>query len=431
MSQDSPPFNLYDYFLSDEVLNPIGNHTAIEFRDTRISYLELRDEVDYWAYEILNRGVTEGDRVALLLYDSPEFVACFLAAVSVGAVCVPVNTFLAAEDVAFILSDSAARLAIAENELAAKVNTGSGCSLVTIDRSKAFRLNTESEVRPRSTVAVTTRETPAFLLYTSGSTGAPKGVLHLHGSIPYTVESYSANVLRLTTEDRVYSSSRLFFAYGLGNSLSFPLATGATVLLDTERATPEHLTKLIRERSPTVFLGVPAVYLSLLEYRASGGRVDFSGVRLCVSAGEALPARIFEDWLLEFGLPILDGIGSTEMLHIFISNSVGKTVPGSSGTVVEGYAARLLDDGGEEVIADEPGNLWVQGGSATAGYWNRPELSEQTIRDGWVRTGDMYRRDELGFFFHIGRSDDCFKVSGLWVSPIEVEWVLLSYEAVS
>src|SRR5262249_27889440 len=224
------------------------------------------------------------------------------------------------------------------------------------------------------------------------------------------------------------SSSRLFFAYGLGNSLSFPLAAGATVILDTDRPTPGRLASLFKEQSPTVFLGVPAVYLSLLEY---GDGLDLSSLRMCVSAGEALPAKIFDDWRRRFGLEILDGIGSTEMLHIFISNREGCARAGSSGQVVEGYAARLLDDAGDQVDAEESGNLWVRGGSATSGYWNRPDLTGQTILDGWVRTGDVYRRDDEQFFFHIGRSDDCFKVRGLWVSPVETESVLMSHEAVS
>ena len=431
MSVDSTHFNLRDYFLGDEAHHLTGHHTAIEFRDRQITYTELRDEVDYWATQILNRGVTEGDRVALLLYDSPEFIACFLAAVWVGAVCAPINTFLPPDDIAFILKDSGARVVIAEDELLTKLNSECGCAVLTVARSNRARLNHSRQVFPAANVATTTRETPGFLLYTSGSTGAPKGVLHRHGSVAYTVESYSANVLRLTGEDRVYSSSRMFFAYGLGNSLSFPLAAGATVLLDTERPGAEHLSKLIEQRSPTVFFGVPAVYLSLLEYRASGGHLDFSSVRLCISAGEALPARVFEDWRREFGLRILDGIGSTEMLHIFISNFEGNARPGSSGTPVEGYATRLIDDTGVEVGAEELGNLWVRGKSAMAGYWNHPDLTEKTIQDGWVHTGDVYRRDKDGFFFHIGRSDDCFKVRGLWVSPIEVESVLISHEAVS
>ncbi|HSF22923.1 MAG TPA: benzoate-CoA ligase family protein, partial [Blastocatellia bacterium] len=276
---------------------------------------------------------------------------------------------------------------------------------------------------------LTTRESPAFLLYTSGSTGAPKGVLHRHGSIPHTVESYSNNILRLTNRDRVYSSSRLFFAYGLGNSLSFPLAAGATVILDPARATPERIATLFEEQAPTVFFGVPAVYLALLEHRAKGGALNTSKLRLCLSAGEALPARIFEDWQREFGLTILDGIGSTEMLHIFISNREGKARGGSSGKTIPGYAARLVDDHLLEV--EGLGDLWVRGSSATVGYWNRPELTRETIQDGWVRTGDIYRREQDGFFYHVGRSDDCFKVRGLWVSPIEVEGALLAHDSVS
>jgi benzoate-CoA ligase family protein len=435
MSVDPTHFNLCDYFLSEERLNQIGDRTAIEFRDRRITYNEVRDEVDHWAHQILTRGVVQGDRVALLLYDSPEFIACFLATVSVGAVCVPINTFLPAHDVAFILSDSGARSLIVESELENKVNlsadAGNHCTILKVDTRTRDCFEHRNADTERAARAQTTRGTPAFLLYTSGSTGTPKGVLHINGAIPFTVESYAANVLRLTCEDRVFSSSRMFFAYGLGNSLSFPLAAGATVLLEPERMSTERLARFIEERVPTVFFGVPAVYLSLLDYRLSGGRVDLSSVRLCVSAGEALPAKIFEDWQRQFGLTILDGIGSTEMLHIFISNREGNPHAGSSGTVVEGYEARLVDDGGDEVGPNELGDLGVRGGSAMAGYWDLPELTEQTTKDGWVRTGDVYRRDEDGFFFHIGRSDDCFKVRGLWVSPIEVESVLISHEAVS
>jgi benzoate-CoA ligase family protein len=430
MSVDPSRFNLCGYFLGEERLHQVGDRTAIQFQNVRITLNELRGEVDYWADQLVARGVAEGDRVALLLYDSAEFIACFLATVSIGAICVPMNTFLSADDVAFILSDSGARLAIVEGELETKLNQRGDCSILRVERSKPYSLHRGDKLR-RSAVANTTRETPAFLLYTSGSTGAPKGVLHRHGAIPYTVETYAATVLRLTNEDRIYSSSRMFFAYGLGNGLSFPLAAGATVILDAERPTPEHLAKLIAEQSPTVFFGVPTVYLSLLEFRGRGGSIDFSKIRVCISAGEALPAKIFEDWRREFGLTILDGIGSTEMLHIFISNREGKARAGSSGSVVEGYAARLLGDNGEEVGETDPGNLWVRGGSSTSGYWNRPDLTEFTINDDWVRTGDVYRRDEQSLFYHIGRSDDCFKVRGLWVSPIEVEGVLMSHDAVS
>ncbi|HVG18456.1 MAG TPA: benzoate-CoA ligase family protein [Blastocatellia bacterium] len=428
-------FNLFDYFLGDERLAEIGRLTAIEFRGGRITYDELRREVDYWAGYIMACGVGEGDRVAMLLYDSPEFIACFLATVSIGAVCVPINTFLPAEDVMFILSDSGARLVIAEDELEWKTDLSDStfddkCSLLTVDTAARHYLDPKDDVDSRRSFPATTEQSPAFLLYTSGSTGAPKGVLHLHGAIPHTVRSYSANVLRLSAEDRVYSSSRMFFAYGFGNSLSFPLAAGATAILDSERPTPDRIAKLFEEQRPSVFFGVPAVYRSLLEFQAGGSRLDASALRMCVSAGEALPARVFEDWRREFGPVILDGIGSTEMLHIFISNTEGAARAGSSGRAVEGYEARLLGDDGREVRGEELGNLWVRGASATAGYWNRPELTQETVRDGWVRTGDIYRKDGEGFYYHVGRSDDCFKVRGLWVSPIEVESVLMAHESV-
>lgn len=435
MPADAAQFNLPDYFVCEERLNQTGHRTAIEFRDSQLTYRELRHAIGGRAQHLLNCGINEGDRVGLMLYDSPEFLSGFLATASVGAISVPINTFLPANDVAFILSDSGARLLIVESELEEKLTSSGGfeneCSILKVDTRTRSCIGLSDVGMSAQSHAETTRETPAFLLYTSGSTGTPKGVLHLHGSIPFTVENYAANVLHLTSEDRVFSSSRMFFAYGLGNSLSFPLAAGATVILEPERMGAERLARFIEDREVTVFFGVPAVYQSLLEYRWSGGRVDFSGVRLCVSAGEALPAKICEDFQREFGLTILDGIGSTEMLHIFISNREGNSRAGSSGTVVEGYEARLVDDNGDEVGANELGNLWVRGGSATTGYRNRDDLTQQTIKDGWVRTGDIYRRDEDGFYYHIGRSDDCFKSRGMWVSPIEVESVLISHESVS
>ncbi|HYP28639.1 MAG TPA: benzoate-CoA ligase family protein [Blastocatellia bacterium] len=429
-------FNIFDYFLGEEKLSRIGHRTALEFRGSRITYHELRREVDYWTEQILTCGVREGDRVALLLYDSPEFIACFLASASIGAICVPINTYISPDEVMLILSDSGARAAIVEDELEWKVDDNSSsfserCSMLVVDTSGRHYLDPKDEIAPRPPLPATTREAPAFMLYTSGSTGTPKGVLHLHGAIPATVDTYSKSILRLTQSDRVYSASRLFFAYGLGNSLSFPLAEGATVILDTERPSAGHLASLFEEQAPRVFFGVPALYRSLLDLHAGGRRLDVSSLRLCVSAGEALPPAIFEEWRREFGLPILDGIGSTEMLHIFISNTPERPRAGSSGLLVNGYEARLTSGGDEESGPERSGNLWVRGASATARYWNRPDLTGETIQDGWVKTGDLYRRDGEGFFYHVGRSDDCFKVRGLWVSPIEVESILLSHEAVS
>lgn len=427
MTGDSS-FNLFDYFLGEQRLAATGGRTALKFRGADISYNRLCSLVSDFAQKLNAHGVSQGDRVALLLYDSPEWVACFLAAVSSGAIAVPINTYLPAQDVQFILRDSGAKLVIAEDALTSKIGSDGPAVIPVVDSARPSLV--VGETHASHDRAMTTSDSPAFLLYTSGSTGTPKGVLHSHGAIPHTVETYSKTVLRLTERDLTYSASRLFFAYGLGNGLSFPLAAGAAALLDTERPTPPYLARLLAEQRPTVFFGVPAVFRGLLELNASGAQVDASMLRLCVSAGEALPAAVFEDWRQQFGQAILDGIGSTEMLHIFMSNREGDARPGSSGRVIPGYEARLLDENGNELTGHQTGNLWIRGASATQGYWNRSELTEQTIRDGWVRTGDVYTRDADGYYYHVGRSDDCFKVQGLWVSPIEVEAALLSHPAI-
>ncbi len=435
MTKSPPYFNLCDYFLGEDRLREIGDRVAIEYRDRSIRYSELRNEVDHWKRRILDCGAKQGDRVALLLYDSPDWIAGFLAVVSIGAICVPVNTFIPADDLAFILRDSASRIVITEDELRLKIDQcgvepEGRCQILSVEANRWS--GSQSEEIPAGEMAgiATTRESPAFLLYTSGSTGKPKGVIHRQGAIPCTVKSYSENILNLTPEDICYSASRLFFAYGLGNSLSFPLAAGATVILDRERPSPQRLSSLFQQRRPDVFFGVPAIYRSLLEYENEGGQLDLSSLRLCISAGEALPESIFTDWERLYGSKILDGIGSTEMLHIFISNREGSARAGSSGQLVPSYEAHLLDDVGRECNPGESGHLWVRGASGTTGYWNQPELTAETIQEGWVRTGDVYRRDEDGFYFHVGRSDDCFKVNGLWVSPVEVETELLRHESV-
>lgn len=428
------PFNLAEYFLGEERLQKIGDDAAIDFLNHKITYRHLCLEVSYWQERILSLGVSAGDRVALLLYDSPEFIASFLAAVGMGAIAVPINTFLPREDLEYILQDCGARLAIIEDDLDARLRLKIGSDgrghAVTVKRSSGSWEPGGADTEQVDFAAHTNEKTPAFLLYTSGSTGIPKGVLHLHGSIPFTAKSYSGNVLNLSAEDRVYSASRLFFAYGLGNSLSFPLAAGACVILDTERPNAEKVAGILRDNRPTIFFGVPAVYNSLLEYKSSGREVDTSSLRLCISAGEALPSRVLEDWQNTFGVTLLDGIGSTEMLHIFLSNRPGDVRSGSSGRAVPGYEAKLVDDSWSEVDRGEMGNLWVKGGSAIVGYWGRSDLTEAIMKDEWIKTGDIYRQDADGYFYHVGRSDDCFKVSGLWVSPIEVESVLLRSESV-
>jgi benzoate-CoA ligase len=241
-------------------------------------------------------------------------------------------------------------------------------------------------------------------------------------------------VLRLREGDRLFSSSRLPFAYGLGNAFSFPLLNGCTTILCREKPVPEVIAKVFKDYKPTIFFGVPVVYRLLLDgaKKYSGSStLDCSSLRLCISAGEALPAQLGEDWEKTFGVPLLDGIGSTEMLHMWMSNHEGDVVYGSSGKLLQGYEARLLDPEGNQTPPGAEGNLWVKGRSAAIGYWQRPETTAHTFVDGWVRTGDLYRQDANGYWFHMGRSDDCFKSSGQWVSPVEVEGVLLRHEGVN
>jgi benzoate-CoA ligase family protein len=268
------------------------------------------------------------------------------------------------------------------------------------------------------------------MLYTSGSTGTPKGVVHSHGDISYTIEKAGRQAYGITNGDRLFSSSRLFFAYGLGNSFSFPLGLGATSILCRERPKPELIAKVFAQQRPTIFFGVPPVFRALLEYRRQGHPLDTSSLRYCASAGEALPARIFHEWLNETGLQILDALGSTELLQAFIANPFDRISPGSSGLPVPGYEVRLVDEAAQTVNGAGRGELQVRGGSAFSCYWNRPEETAETKRDGWVKTGDVYRRDEAGFYWHEGRSDDTFKSKGMWISPLEIEEVLCAHDAV-
>ena len=295
-------------------------------------------------------------------------------------------------------------------------------------------LLSESPQQPAIEFPSPSQNQPAFILYTSGSTGEPKGAVHRQSDILYTNETYCREVLKLREGDRLFSSSRLPFAYGLGNAFSFPLLNGCTTILCREKPVPEVIAKVFTDYKPTIFFGVPVVYRLLLDEakkRFGSSTLDCSSLRLCISAGEALPAQLGEDWEKTFGVPVLDGIGSTEMLHMWMSNHQGAVVYGSSGRLLQGYEARLLDPEGNQTPPGAEGNLWVKGRSAAIGYWQRPETTAHTFVDGWVRTGDLYRQDRNGYWFHMGRSDDCFKSSGQWVSPVEVEGVLLRHEGVN
>ncbi|HYL47244.1 MAG TPA: benzoate-CoA ligase family protein, partial [Candidatus Limnocylindrales bacterium] len=302
------------------------------------------------------------------------------------------------------------------------VIAGSAPATASGTRWQDWLASSSTELAPHATSA----NDPAFILYTSGSGGQPKGVVHAHKDMLVAMRCYAEGVLEIRPEDRLFSVSKLFFAYGLGNGMYFPLAAGAATILNPERTRVEKVAEILAHHRPTIFFAVPTFFAALLHESARGMALDFSSVRFAVSAGEPLPAEIFTQFRERFGAEILDGIGSTEMLHIFISNSPGRARPGTCGTPTPGYRARILDENKNPVAAGEIGNLWVRGESAFAGYWNIPELSAHTKQNGWVNTGDKSSCDADGYFHFCGRSDDMLKVSGMWVSPSEVENALLA-----
>jgi len=409
--------------------------TAIHFGRRRITYRILRTETLKMAEVLRSFGVEPGDRVALLLNDSPEFVEAFIATVSLGAIAVPINTALRAEEQCSILHNSGASLAFMEADIRHDLLTHAPEKLQALKNVvNAQSLEGLKEQQPWTAEArfpEPADDQPAFILYTSGSTGEPKGAVHSQADIFYTNQTYCREVLRLTSKDLLFSSSRLPFAYGLGNSFSFPLLNGASTILLREKPSPDVIARVISHHRPTIFFGVPVIYNLLLEHHRRGNRLDCSSLRFCITAGEALPAHLGEEWEREFGVQVLDGIGSTEMLHMFMSNHENDVRYGSSGRLLDGYEARLLDENGEPAPAGAEGNLWIKGDSAAMYYWERPETTARTFVDGWVRTGDLFRCDEDGYWYHMGRSDDCFKSSGQWVSPVEVEGALLRHEGVA
>ncbi len=424
--------NLFEAIFSDDrVSDP--SPPAIHYNGRDLTYGELRARTSRMAQALMSLGIARGDRIAVLLNDSPEFIEAFIAICSLGAIAVPINMSLGLEEQCSILHNSGTRLALVEEDTCNTLLTHapeklrSARNIIIVNdllRSALDNADTPAFPAPGE-------NDPAFILYTSGSTGEPKGAVHRQADVFYTNETFCREVLRVTKDDRLFSSSRLPFAYGLGNSFTFPLLNGATSILCSEKPTPDVITNILATARPTIFFAVPVVYNLLLDHHRAGKTLDCSSLRLCVSAGEALPAHLGEEWEREFGVQLLDGIGSTELLHMFMSNHENKVRYGSSGTMLAGYEARLVDENGEPTPDGVEGNLWIKGDSASRYYWERPDETARTFVNGWVRTGDLYRRDRAGYWFHMGRSDDCFKSSGQWVSPVEVEGVLLRHPGVA
>jgi benzoate-CoA ligase family protein len=415
----TPKPSLLDYLAENAVRH--ADRVAIHFRGQSVTYREVEDAAARCRGALAAHGIKAGDRVALVMSDSPEMIVAFLGIMGLGAVAVPCSTLLPPEGLAYVFKDSAAKLVIVTPEH--EQNARAAGSPRTILGSELA----ESAPVPLGQFE---RDTPCLVLYTSGSTGQPKGAVHRHGHMPWTVESVARKVYQLQPDDRLFSVPRLFFAYGLGNSLSIPLGGGASTILLSERPSPALISEVFGKYRPTIFFGVPTVFRMLLEHVRQGNKLDTSSLRFAVSAGEVLPLATWNEWKALTGTEILETIGTTELLHAFIHNYRDDNRPGSSGVVLDGYECRLLDDNGKVAEGAGRGHLHVRGGSAIPYYLNKPDKTAETIRDGWVRTGDVYRRDADGFFWFEGRSDDLFKCSGMWVSPGEVEDAVARHPAV-
>ena len=399
---------------------------AIHSATADVTYGDLCKLACGAARALIDLGVRREERILIVAYDSPGWVASFLGAIWMGAVPVPVNPLLQrSEDSDHYMDDSLARVVMVDGATEEKV----GAAALRAATKPTLLRTDQIAAGPDVAIAPTRRDDMAFWLYSSGSTGKPKAVVHLQHDIPYTCVTYAEQVLGITERDTTFSTTGLFHAYGFGNNLTFPYWVGASTVLHAGRNTAATVLDTIEKRRPTLFFSAPTLYNAILNFEGAKTR-DLSSIRHCVAAAEALPAEVWRRWKDAFGLTILDGVGSTEMLHIYCSNRLDDVRPGSNGKPVPGYELKILDDEGDPVTEGEAGDLYVKGDSALALYWAQHEKTKRSVLGDWFFTGDRYRIDDDGFYWFEGRSDDMIKVSGLWVSPIEIESVLLEHPAV-
>lgn len=431
-------YNAVTWLLDRNVEEGRGSKLAFDDTVSRLTYAELQQQTSRAANMLRRLGVRREERVAMIMLDTVDFPVVFLGAIRAGIVPVPLNTLLTSDQYAYILADCRARVLFVSEALYPVIKDVVGrmpdLEHVVVSGTKqnghkqlAEEIAGESD---QFTTAATHPDEPAFWLYSSGSTGMPKGVRHIHSNLQATADTYAKQVLGIRESDVCLSAAKLFFAYGLGNALTFPMSVGATVVLNSERPTPARMFDLMNRYNPSIFYGVPTLFAAMLNDETMKSERGGKSLRICTSAGEALPESVGNSWKARFGVDILDGVGSTELLHIFLSNAPGDIKYGSSGKPVPGYAVRLVNEAGQDVADGEVGELLVDAPSAGEGYWNQRHKSRRTFEGPWTRTGDKYVRDSEGRYTFCGRADDMFKVSGIWVSPFEVESALITHPAV-
>ncbi len=426
-----PGFNVAVPFIDRHLAEGRGGKVAIRSAAGEVTYAKLAENVNRCGNALVALGLKKGDRLVMVVKDCAEFFYLFWGAIKAGVVPVPLNTLLRADDYRYILEDSQCAGLVWSNEFEGEVKPALAAARAKPPLASRVEgvVAAIAKASPALAAVPAAATAPCFWLYSSGSTGRPKGAVHRHRDMVTTSQLYGNDVLGVREDDVCFSAAKLFFAYGLGNGMTFPLWAGATSVLLEARPTPQSTFETIERFKPTIFYGVPTLYAAQLQ-ALEKATPDLSSVRVCVSAGEALPADIFRRWKEKTGLVILDGIGSTEALHIFISNRLDDVCPGTSGKVVPGYDARIVTEAGE-APPNDPGRLHVRGPSTAAYYWNNAEKTASTmLPDDWLDTGDTYVKDEKGYFHYCGRSDDMLKVGGIWCSPIEIESRLVSHPKV-
>lgn len=436
MKVDLPDiYNAATTFVDENIRQGRGKKTAIYFQDEKFTYQDLFEKVNQTGNALRDLGLELEQRLLLVLPDSPEFAFAFFGAIKIGAVPIPTNPWMKAKDYEYLLQDSRARILVVHESALPEVETiwdraRSLKHVLVVGRTKGRALSFESQIAQASTkleAEPTTKDDVVMWNYTSGSTGPPKGAVHLQHDMITITDLFAGPVLGMREDDICFSASKLFFSYGLGNSLYFPFRFGASTVLWPERPEPERVLQVIDKYRPTFFFSVPTLYARLLRVEK---KYDLGSLRICLSSGEPLPPALFHQWKEKFGQELLDVVGSTEATHDFLANRPGRAKPGSSGEVTPAFEAKIVDEEGREVPVGEVGNLLVKGDANAPYYWNKHEQTKKTMLGEWLKTGDTYYRDKEGYYWYCGRSDDMLKVGGMWVSPIEIENTLLEHPSV-